>query len=73
MLHVNPKMLTRFDELKTDLLDRRGRAEGENWAGEIEGIEMTLTFLRSKREDTKRRLRRPTVALGMPTLEGGAL
>ena len=66
MLHVNPKMLARLDELETDLLDRRTRAEAENWAGEIEGIDMTLTFLRVKRGDTQRRLRRPAVHLGIP-------
>ncbi|WP_198943327.1 hypothetical protein [Actinokineospora bangkokensis] len=44
MLHVNPKMLAPLDELGTDLLDRRTRAEAENWAGEVEGIDMTLTY-----------------------------
>ena len=68
MLHVNPKMLARLDELETDLLDRRARAETENWAGEIEGIDMTLIFLRAKRDDTQRRLRRPAVNLGIPAL-----
>jgi site-specific recombinase XerD len=70
MLHVNPKMLARLDELETDLLDRRTHAETESWVGEIEGIDMTLTFLRAKRDDTQRRSRRPAVDLGMPTLEG---
>jgi hypothetical protein len=68
MLHVNPKMLARLDELETDLLDRRTRAKAEGWAGEIEGIDMTLTFLRAKRGDTQRRLRRPAVELGIPAL-----
>ncbi|MGS2807785.1 MULTISPECIES: tyrosine-type recombinase/integrase [Nocardia] len=67
VLHINPQMLARLDELETDLLARRARAETENWAGEVEGIDMTLTFLRAKRDDTQRRLRRPTVALGLPT------
>jgi len=31
--------------------DRRARVEAENWAGEIEGIEMTPTFLRIKHDD----------------------
>lgn len=52
MLYVNPKMLNRLDELETDLLDRRARAQAENWIGEIEGIDMTRTFLRAKRDDT---------------------
>lgn len=64
MLHVNPKMPARLDELEADLVDRRTRAEG--WAGEIEGIDMTLTFLRAKRGYTQRRLRRPAVHLGIP-------
>lgn len=68
MPHVNPKMLARLDELETDLLDRRTRAEAEGWAGEIEGADMTLTFLRAKREDPQRRLRRPAVDLGIPAL-----
>ena len=68
MLHVNPKMLGRLDELETDLVDRRARAEVEGWAGETEGIEMTLTFLRAKRDETQRRLQRPTVDLGVPLL-----
>lgn len=69
MLHVNPKMLARLDELEADLLDRRDRAEAENWAGEIEGIDMTLTFLRAKRDDTQRKLRRPAISLGIPTFK----
>jgi hypothetical protein len=31
MLHVNPKMLARLDELETDLVDRRTHAEAEGW------------------------------------------
>ncbi len=66
MLHVDPRMITRLDELEDDLLQRRQRAETERWAGEIEGIDMTLIFLRAKRDDAKRRLQRPTVTLGLP-------
>lgn len=69
MLHVNPKLLARLDELETDLVDRRTRAQTEGWAGEIEGIDMTLTFLRAKRDDTQRRVRWPTVSLGIPTIK----
>lgn len=68
MLHINPKMIDRLDELETDLLARRERAEQEQWLGEIEGIDLTLAFLRAKREDTQRRLRRPSIDLGIPTL-----
>jgi hypothetical protein len=66
MLHVNPKMLARLDELEADLLARQERAEAEGWTGEIEGIGLTLTFLRAKREDTRRRAPRQAVDLGMP-------
>ena len=65
-LHVNPKMLARPDELESDLLDRRDRAEAENRVGEIGGIDMTLTFLRAKRDDTQRKLRQPVIGLGIP-------
>ncbi|MFD6799251.1 hypothetical protein [Streptomyces cyaneofuscatus] len=67
MLHVNPKMLPRLAELEADLLDRRDRAEAEGWIGEIEGIDLTLTFLRAKRDEAQRRAQRPAVHLGNPT------
>jgi len=66
MLQVNPKMLPRLNELEQDLLDRRQHAEGEGWIGEIEGIDLTLTFLRGKRDEASRRGRRPVVDLGLP-------
>ncbi|MFC8670790.1 tyrosine-type recombinase/integrase [Streptomyces sp. NPDC057199] len=65
MLQVNPKMLTRLTELEQDLLQRRQRAEAEGWLGEIDGIDMTLTFLRTKQADAARTARRP-VDLGLP-------
>jgi hypothetical protein len=61
-------MLARLDELEEDLLARRARAEAERWLGEIEGINITLDFLRSKREDTRRRTQRPAVDLGIPAI-----
>lgn len=66
MLDVNPKMLPRLNELEQDLLDRRQHAETEGWVGEIEGIDLTLTFLRGKRDEAGRRTRRPVVDLGIP-------
>lgn len=65
MLHVDPKMVTRLDEIEEDLLLRRQRAETEGWHGEIEGLDLTLTFLRSKRQEAIR-LPRNTTQLGMP-------
>ncbi len=66
MLSVNPKMLPRLDEIEEDLLARRKRAVTEGWQGEIEGVDLTLNFLRSKREQTRRFQRVGTVDLGIP-------
>ncbi|MFD7443338.1 tyrosine-type recombinase/integrase [Streptomyces sp. NPDC059909] len=66
MLQVNPKMLSRLAELEKDLLVRRKRAEEEQWLGEIDGIDMTLTFLRAKQAEAARLTRRPAVDLGLP-------
>lgn len=72
MLNVNPKMIGRLDELEGDLLTRRHRAETERWMGEIEGIDLTLTFLRAKRDQAQRLSYRPllqiqSTALPRPT------
>ncbi|WP_234431266.1 site-specific integrase [Streptomyces sp. NRRL F-5053] len=66
MLQVNPKMLPRLADLEKDLLLRRKRAQEEQWLGEIEGIELTLTFLRTKQADAARLTRRAPVDLGIP-------
>jgi Phage integrase family len=68
MLAINPKMLPRLDEIEDDLLARRTRAEHEAWLGEVEGIDLTLTFLRQKREETKRLARIAPVELGIPAI-----
>jgi hypothetical protein len=68
MLATNPKMLPRLDEIEEDLMARRARAEHEAWLGEVEGIDLTLTFLRQKREETKRLARIAPVSPGMPAL-----
>jgi len=54
MLSVNPKMLLRLDELETDLRARRERAIAEGWQGEVDGLNLTLTFLRAKRTQARR-------------------
>ncbi|TJZ94570.1 recombinase [Actinacidiphila oryziradicis] len=68
MLAINPKMLPRLDEIEDDLLARRARAEREAWLGEVDGIDLTLTYLRQKREETKRLARVAPVDLGIPTI-----
>jgi hypothetical protein len=49
MLHVEPRMILRLDELEADLIARRERAEKEGWKGEVDGLELTLGHLRDKR------------------------
>jgi site-specific recombinase XerD len=68
MLSINPKMLPRLDELEADLLARRQRAITEDWRGEVEGIELTLTFLRAKRNQAQRSMSMAvgSVDLGIP-------
>jgi hypothetical protein len=68
MLNINPKMLPRLDEIEDDLLARRARAERETWLGEVEGIDLTLTFLKQKREETMRLARIAPIPLGVPVL-----
>jgi len=64
MLHVDPKMLSRLNDLETDLLTRLERAHTEGWLGEIEGINLTLSFLRDKRTRAQRLTTR--AHLGLP-------
>jgi hypothetical protein len=59
-------MLPRLDELGADLLARRQRALAEGWQGEVEGLDLTPTFLRSKRDQTRGTAAMGTVSLGMP-------
>ncbi|MFD4524231.1 tyrosine-type recombinase/integrase [Streptomyces sp. NPDC058470] len=66
MLQINPQMVARLDELEEDLQVRRKRAEAEQWLGEIDGIDLTLTFLRAKRDEAQRLSRRGPVILGLP-------
>ena len=67
MLRIDPKMLTRLTDIEADLEDRRRRAQVEGWLGEIEGIDLTLSFLRTKRDEVHRMTTR-TTALGTPTI-----
>ncbi|MFE1147665.1 tyrosine-type recombinase/integrase [Streptomyces albidoflavus] len=67
MLQISPKMISRLDDLETDLVARRARAQTEGWAGELEGLGLTLQLLRAKRDEAQRRAQRSTVDLGIPT------
>jgi molecular chaperone GrpE (heat shock protein) len=68
MLHVEPQMLPRLDEIEADLKARQDRAESEGWRGEIEGIEVTLDHLRSKRDRVQRIGPTRAVTLPMPVV-----
>ncbi|HET6294374.1 MAG TPA: tyrosine-type recombinase/integrase [Kribbella sp.] len=68
MLTLSPKMLPRLDELEADLVERRTHALANGWKGEIEGLDLTLTFLRSKRTQTRR-----SVNLGMPAVPAASV
>ncbi|MEV4241645.1 hypothetical protein AB0J47_41590 [Nocardia sp. NPDC049737] len=69
MLNINPKMLSRLAEIEDDLLGRRERAEREAWLSEIDGIDLTLSFLRQKRSETERLARLAPAGPTMITLE----
>uniref|UniRef100_UPI002F906D52 hypothetical protein n=1 Tax=Streptomyces sp. NBC_01001 TaxID=2903713 RepID=UPI002F906D52 len=47
-------MAFRLEEIETDLIARRARAEAEGWLGEIEGMELTLMLLRQKQAEAVR-------------------
>jgi integrase len=66
MLHVELRLAPRLDEIEEDLIARRDRAKSEGWLGEIEGIEVTLDHLRSKRDRAQRIGPTATVTLPMP-------
>jgi hypothetical protein len=68
MVQINPAMLPRLDELETDLQARSSHAGQKGWLGEIEGLQLTLSFLRDKRTHTQRLVGRGIpVSLGMPS------
>jgi hypothetical protein len=54
MLHIEPRMIARLDDLETDLIARRNRAEHEGWRGEIDGLDLTLEHLRNNRRRASR-------------------
>ena len=68
MLHVDPAMIGRFDEIDADLVLRREKAQAEGWHGELEGIDLTRRFLREKIRDASRIAGMPILSLGMPSV-----
>ena len=68
LLQVDPEMISRLDEINTDLIARRELAQTKGWLGELEGIDLTLHFLRDKRADAQRLSLVGPTNLGMPTI-----
>jgi hypothetical protein len=68
MLQVDPGMIDRLDEIKTDLLARRELAQTKGWLGELEGIDLTLHFLKEKHADAHRLAGRRITSLNWPTI-----
>jgi integrase len=73
MLHVDPGMIDRLNEIDADLTIRRETALAEGWLGELEGIDFTHRFLREKIAQAHRAAIARGTALGMPTIRGSAL
>ncbi|MEU4292099.1 site-specific integrase [Kribbella sp. NPDC026596] len=71
MLHVDPRMLSRLNELEADLIDRRRHALDAGWLGELEGIDLTLRLLREKQAGAVRLSHHEPVSLGMPRFRVG--
>lgn len=47
---------------------RRARAKAEGRLGELEGIDLPLTFVAGKRDGANRLSRREPISIGLPTL-----
>jgi hypothetical protein len=68
MLQVNPKMLPRLNDWKRIWRPAGKQAETEGWLGEIEGIDLTLQFLREQRKQAlKSEQPGRSVDLGIPS------
>ena len=67
-LQVEPKMLARLDEIEADLLARRNAPRPRDGAARSRDIDLTLTFLRQKRAQTRRLARIAPTDLGMPSV-----
>jgi len=66
MLHVSADALPRLDIIEADLKQRRERAEQENWLGEVEGIDLTLSHLQRQRAQAIRLTNGASIPVGPP-------
>ena len=69
LLRVDPAQRARLEGIRDNLTARIGEAEREGWAGEAEGLKISLDAARQKLAQLDQRARRAaTVDLGMPGL-----
>ena len=67
LLRVDPAQRARLESIRDNLTARIGEAEREGWAGEAEGLKISLDAARQKLAQLDQLARRPaTVHLGMP-------
>jgi hypothetical protein len=75
-VHLHPdsldQLLCRAGRAPSALFRRAGLVDldGPESLGEIEGIDLTLNFLRTKREEAERLSRRPVIQLSQPRARG---
>jgi integrase len=67
LLRVDPAQRARLEDIRDNLTARIGEAEREGWAGEAEGLKISLDAAQQKLAQLDQRARRAaTVHLGMP-------
>ena len=67
LLRVDPAQRARLESIRDNLTARIGEAEREGWAGEAEGLKISLDAARQKLAQLDQLARRAaTVDLGMP-------
>ena len=66
---MSPDQRGRLEEIRDNLLDRIAEAEREGWAGEAEGLKVSLAAANNKlaQADTAAARRSETVSLGIPS------
>jgi hypothetical protein len=69
LLRIDPAQRARLEGIRDNLTARIGEAEREGWAGEAEGLKISLDAARQKLAQLDQLARRAaTVHLGMPGL-----
>jgi hypothetical protein len=69
MLWPDPAQRDRLTEIRANLTDRITEAQRERWAGEVEGLQVSLAGAEEKLAQIDRRSRNgATVGLGLPAV-----